>query len=776
MGNFEMDLAMPMARADGDDMAMMDFAETAGEVGGQAAPTASAPPVIDADGTFSDTNVQEAGVDEPDVVKTDGERLVTAVDGTLRVIDLTTPVPVEVAAVALDGDWGHSLFLDGDRVVVLASRQVPLDGPANAADDGRSMDPGWGPPGTQVSVYDLSGLGDPEGAGAPELVNASVLDGDLAAARRIGGQVRIVTTASPQPVSFAYPDDRTTESEAQRANRAALEATVATDWLPAVRPVTADGSIGDAEPLVACDAIGVPVEFAGFGSVVVSTLHTDDAVLDADASVGVMASDATVYASSGNLYVATSEWTDADMVDGTSRAGSSATGIHRFQLTGGGPAAYVASGQVEGRLLNQFAMSEHDGHLRVATTTDGFGGAIGMPMPMIDEPLIFEDELFEDEVFDDELFDDDVIVDVEPMPVEPGRPGDPGAPVEMELSDNVLHVLATDGADLVPVGQVSGMGLGERIYSVRYLGDMAYIVTFRETDPLYTLDLSDPTDPRVLGELKIPGFSTYLHPTDPGRLVGIGQEATETGQVVGLQVSLFDVSDPTDPRRTQQWILPDASSTAEYQHLAFLWWGPEQTLAVPVSEWQTGFEGLVVLEVSDAGITERGRIQHLPGQEVPTPCDVAGCPGVDPEPTSTTTAPDETTTTAPDATTTTEPAPTTAPPTTGDQPTTTEPDPPPVGPTTTPTTDPADLPQEATDTGSSGAARPDRAEVPIGAEPFELSEPDQPGLAPPSQRWPASARIERSIVVGDALITVSDAGVKVSGLADLQTRAWIPFG
>lgn len=752
---FDMDDGMAFEEV-GDAVAAspsMDAPARAGE-----APPVTTTAVIGGEGEFSDTNVQEVGVDEPDVVKTDGRRLASVADGTFRMIDLTTPVPVEVGSLELLDGFGHRLFLDGDRAVVLSSSSI--ERPQIAADGARrGRSPEWSGPGTNVSVIDVADRAE------PTLVASYVLDGSLSAARRVGDQVRLVTTADPQPVAFTSPDGSGSRAEVRaiEANIDAVRATRAEDWLPQVRTVQANGRPGDARPLVGCDSIGVPVEFAGFGSVVVSTLEMDTAQLDADASVGVMAGDATVYASGQNLYVATAE---RDSLDDRSTdvwdPGVSATGIHMFSIGGGEPATYLASGRVEGRLLNQFAMSEHGGHLRVATTLDATSGGRFMP------------------------------VDAD------GSSSERVAPEHRMLSDNALHVLARDGADLVEVGYVEGMGIDERIYSVRYLGDMGYIVTFRETDPLYTIDLSDPTDPRVLGELKIPGFSTYLHPTHPGRLVGIGQDATETGMPIGLQVSVFDVADPADPQRTALWTLPDATSTAEGEHHAFLWWQAENLLAVPVSSWADGFEGMVVLEVSDTSITERGRIEHRPGDEVPTPCDVVGCPGVeqpeDPEPTTTTTTepPEQTTTTLDEPTTTTtvpapgqgsdpgtgpgsEPGPGSDPGTVPEPPVTAEP----ASMASATGSVPSPSTTVAEDRRRGGAALPE--ELVVGALVFDPADDEFDSIEPFEPLWPGDDRswavpIARVLVVGDTIITVSEAGVKVSGLADLATRAWLPFG
>jgi hypothetical protein len=185
-------------------------------------------------------------------------------------------------------------------------------------------------------------------------------------------------------------------------------------------------------------------------------------------------------------------------------------------------------------------------------------------------------------------------------------------------------VLEQQGDSLAPVGQVADMGRGERIYSVRYAGDVAYVVTFRQTDPFYTVDLSDPAAPRVAGELKIPGYSSYLHPIGDGLVIGVGQAASDEGRVQGTKVSLFDVTDLAAPTEVATWSLPDSSSGVEWDHHAFLYWPATRQLVLPVNVWspdgryENGFFGAVVLSVDRTGITELGRIEHdavTPSQE-----------------------------------------------------------------------------------------------------------------------------------------------------------------
>ncbi len=140
-------------------------------------------------------------------------------------------------------------------------------------------------------------------------------------------------------------------------------------------------------------------------------------------------------------------------------------------------------------------------------------------------------------------------------------------------------------------GEVTGLGRGERIYSVRFIGDLGYVVTFRQTDPLYALDLRDPAAPKVTGELKISGYSAYLHPGGPDRLIGIGQEADGQGRVRGTQISLFDVADPAAPRLLSRFHQRKSGSEAEWDPHAFLYWPPQEAgsrtglAMVPLMTW-----------------------------------------------------------------------------------------------------------------------------------------------------------------------------------------------
>jgi uncharacterized secreted protein with C-terminal beta-propeller domain len=179
-------------------------------------------------------------------------------------------------------------------------------------------------------------------------------------------------------------------------------------------------------------------------------------------------------------------------------------------------------------------------------------------------------------------------------------------------------VLARKDKELAKVGSVGGLGVGERIYSVRYFGDTAYVVTFRQTDPLYTVDLSDPAAPKVTGELKITGYSAYLHPAGEGRLVGVGQEADANGQTTGAQVSLFDTTNPAGATRIAQYHLPSSWTEVEGDPHAFLYWPDKGLVVLPISGGGAvdpngtpeQFGGALVLKLAGTGFEQLAVVSH----------------------------------------------------------------------------------------------------------------------------------------------------------------------
>lgn len=531
-------------------MERMDAVEEAAAAGGD-----------DSSAGFSETNVQVEGVDEPDMVKTDGERIVLIAEGSLIVVDVTGEEPVETGRLELRDMSVQSLFLSGDRVLLFGSAWSHHPSPlADSAD--RAIAPGFSSPTVQVVEIDISD--------SPEVGHTMEIDGAFISGRMIENTVRLVITSGPVGFEWSYPEGSglRAEREATEENREIVRNSTEENWIPYYVVTDADGAVTDEGILFDCDRAAHPEEFSGLDMLSVLTIDIDEG-LEAGDATGVLATGDTVYASEESLYVATQEWQSwvwFETRDESDRPEGPKTELHKFDISEPERTEYVASGTVDGYLLNQFAMDEHDGMLRVASTT---------------------------------------------APAWWGSGAD---------SESRITVLRQIGDSLVRIGMVDGLGETERIYSVRFMGEVGYVVTFRQIDPLYTVDLSDPRDPEVLGELKIPGYSAYLHPVGDGLLMGIGQDATDDGRVQGTQVSVFEVSDLSDPVRVDTYTLSEGTnSQVEYDHHAFLFW--EGLAVVPVQQWRWDgkteevFMGAVALRVDgDGSLSEAGEVVH-PGGE-----------------------------------------------------------------------------------------------------------------------------------------------------------------
>ena len=326
--------------------------------------------------------------------------------------------------------------------------------------------------------------------------------------------------------------------------------------------------------LVQCRNVRRPATYSGLGLLTVLTIDLRKGLAPID-SDSIVADGRTVYASQKSLYVATQRWFAQPVTAATSDPPKVTTAIHKFDISDPASTHYRGSGTVSGYLMNQWSLSEHDGVLRVAST---------------EEPTWWH-------------------------------------PGTQEQSESFVTTLGERGGALVQLGRVGGLGKGERVYAVRFAGDTGYVVTFRQVDPLYTLDLSTPSRPAVLGELKIRGYSAYLHPLGGDLLLGIGQDASDEGRVLGTQLSLFDVSNLRRPVRLHTYALGSSWSEAESDHHAFLWWAPSRLAVLPVQAYnEKPFVGAVGFRVGRGGIDEVGRVTH-PGEASPGGAGrVAGIP------------------------------------------------------------------------------------------------------------------------------------------------------
>jgi hypothetical protein len=405
----------------------------------------------------------------------------------------------------------------------------------------------WRPAQSVVTEVDVS---DPAHL---KVLKTLTLDGSYLAARQVGHSVRIVVSSQvPRVLPYVQPTGSTAVAlaAATAKNRAVVASAPASSWLPTYRLG------GRTRALVQCNHVRRPPVFSGLGMLTVLTVDLAKG-LDPVDSTALMTDGRIVYASPDNLYVATEQWAvRPDPASPTRASENVTTQIHRFDISDPDKTQYRGSGTVPGFLLDQWSLSEWKGVLRVVSTeTPAWWGA--------------------------------------------------GAD-----SESFLTTLRATGDALSQVGRVGELGRGDRVYAVRYAGDTGYVVTFKQVDPLYTLDLSDAARPRVLGELTIPGYSAYLHPIGNDLLLGVGQDVDAAGHLQGTQLSLFDVSDLRHPTRLAQATLGLGWSEAESDHHAFLYWPKTGLAVIPFDQQAVGFR------VSRTGIARIGAVAHPNGAEI----------------------------------------------------------------------------------------------------------------------------------------------------------------
>jgi hypothetical protein len=546
-------------------------ADTSGTSGTSGASGASG--AFSASPAYSGTNDYTAGVDEPDLVKTDGQRIVTVSGGVLEVIDaasrrVTGRLNLATANVP---PAQMNLLLSGDHALVIVPYAYPADPvetPAINSAARPTASPAMPRYGPRFILVDL--------AGQPRILASYTISGNFVDARLTGSIVRVITDSAP---TIVFPDVPNATSNAERVatyrvttGQAGLDA-----WLPRYQSAGSGGTISGSVP---CTSVSRPAKFSGTNLLTVLTFTMSGDSLGTGDPVSIAADGDTVYGTTASLYVASgavaTPWGEGTHVPGAGALQQ--TQIYRFDVSQPGPPRYVASGSVPGYLINQYAMSEWNGFLRVATT-------IGTSWAIAD-----------------------------------------GEQSGAQTSSSAVYELTTAEPVMRIVGTVAGLGAMERIYAVRFMGPVGYVVTFRQTDPLYTLDLSDPAHPRVVGALALTGYSAYLHPVSATRLIGVGQNADSVGHVLGAQVSLFDVSNLAAPARLATYALASSVSAAGMDPHAFLYWPTDQLVVVPIQSYgmvrgggvavpaqpaqpaQTPQSGALVLRISGSSLHKAGFI------------------------------------------------------------------------------------------------------------------------------------------------------------------------
>jgi hypothetical protein len=506
---------------------------------------------------YTTTNTQVAGVDEADFVKNDGNRIFV-LSGDQLYATLSWPA----SNMALQGKlklegWPRDMFLaDGNQVVVFSQvwQQLPL-----SSVDGincRGLDCGYYYSNSvKVTVVDASDLSN------LKVASEYYLPGSYDNSRRIGDSVRIVMSDElhfPKTVqwwpqtelgstcwgwgSTCTPEDKAKRDaafdELIKTNEALIRATTLAEWLPAGRLVK-DGQTTILPPdCSSFSKVNAPVRM---GQLVVATLNLKNP--GTISRTNVLAESGEVYASGKNLYVATRHWWWWP-----APGQKDVTYVHKFDISQPDKAVYVASGTAPGSILDQFSMDEDEnGYFRMATTLTN-------------------------------------------RVVDQNNPDNWFGTIE---TSNQVTVLAENAGALEVVGESEELAKGERLQSSRFSGNKAYLVTFRQVDPLFTFDLSDPRNPKKVGELKVPGFSSYIHPLGADHLLTIGTYVPEdmpNWQGRRIQLSIFDVRDLSKPALAHTATLGDASSysEAQHEHKAFNYFAAKKLLAVPFSDYNWG--------------------------------------------------------------------------------------------------------------------------------------------------------------------------------------------
>lgn len=559
-GNMLFDLFFGWSGAAGAPMAEQNTADAGGR--------------SDAASTYSSTNIQEAGVDESDVVKNDGENIYWLRGDTIHICRAYPATQLaELTTVKLDST-GEALYLRGNQLIALSSRWsynyyrygwdvFPML--ATDASGGTGSSPSsdaivggnWNDGGqVTVSIIDVS---DPA---HPTTAATAKFEGQLASSRMIDNRLYLVVTTTPRLPDNPIP--------------LTLEGMTLDDWLPDYEVTTAGGSTQSGD-MIAWESAFRPEVGDGYNITTVATLDVDNPA-GGFASTAITADAGTIYASTDALYVTDTQY---DWYMGGSRTD---TIVHKMSFTDTGT-DYVASGIVPGRPLNQYSLGEYNGYLRIATNQDEWS-------------------------------------------------------MDGTSLRNGIYVMKESGTTLDIVGRIDDIAVGEQIYAARFIGPRGFLVTFKRIDPLFTVDLSDPTNPRIVGELKVPGYSDHLQLLDENHILAIGKDAQDTGTfawVQGVQLSVFDVTNLANPQLMFKEIFGGRGTNSEANNnpKAFIYYKPDESgpgyLTFPIDLYSTGttgpewgthqFTGILVYSVDlQTGFAKLGSISTVPEGTSPHGC------------------------------------------------------------------------------------------------------------------------------------------------------------
>ena len=498
---------------------------------------------------YSKTNIQVEGIDEADIIKTDGEYIYLLAKNKLII---AKAYPGEDAKIlyeeSLDQFSSQELFIHEDRLLVF--------GYANYNHNQELGDIKEPIPykkyfrATAVKLFDISDKED------PELLRTADFEGHYLTSRKINEKVYFVVNAHP-----GY----------YKNNPSICEKVV-----PQFREDN-----NEPQPITKCTNIGYvdDVEARNFITLAAISMTDEDQEIEKETILG---NGQNVYASLNSIYIAQHQRVYG--LGKLTEESQEKTIVTKFNLNKG-KISYIATGEVPGRILNQFSMDEHDNHFRIATTKGNVWGE--------------------------------------------------------EKSSNNVYVL---NSKMRTVGELEDLAPGEKIYSVRFMGDRGYVVTFKKVDPLFVIDLANPNNPTVLGKLKIPGYSDYLHPYDENHIIGIGKDTVEAEEDLkdrrnldfawyqGIKMAIFDVSDVENPIELHKVVIGDRGTNSEalHNHKAFLFDREKNLLVIPITlaeikgektqDNQYGdytFQGAYVFDLTlNNGFQLQGKISHYDDDQV----------------------------------------------------------------------------------------------------------------------------------------------------------------
>lgn len=475
---------------------------------------------------YSRTNIQVEGVDEADIIKTDGEYIYLASGNNVTIVKAYPPEEAEVVAhLELNGTV-EGIYINGQRLVVF---EIEFPGFPHYRT--------WM---TYIRVYDVADRRN------PIQVRSVSTNGSYFDSRMIGDYVYVLVN---QPVRLKDGEVRL--------------------------PIFIKD--GETEEIPASRIYYSNVSSYYYGLTTIIAINVQDESVEPVYETFLFGSAREIYVSLDNIYIAIPKYESTPNVL-VSTYDVVVTEIHRIHIEGN-KITYEASGEVPGYILNQFSMNEYEGYFRIATTTRHVSRLS-----------------------------------------------------QQATSRNHVYVLSLN---LTIVGKLENLAPGERIYSTRFVGKRCYLVTFKKVDPLFVISLEDPTNPKVLGKLKIPGYSDYLHPYDENHVIGIGKATVEAEEgdfawYQGVKISLFDVSDVENPKEIANFIIGDRGTDSPVlrDHKALLFDKERNLLALPVlvaeideQKYPNGvppntygdyvWQGVYVFNITDSSITLRGRITHI---------------------------------------------------------------------------------------------------------------------------------------------------------------------